>query len=748
MKKNYMQFRFLMLFFVLMFAALYSSDVTIQAAGKTVQAEKKESFAKTINVVKDCGAKPGSDCTAALQKALDEASAAGSPSKRGLVVIPKGTYYLSKTLLVNSNVYIKCEKGARILKNKTGMANLLHSAYVNKKGFNGVNNVTVEGGYWDSRFMKANEETSGSPIFFVHGTNLEFLNMEVCNSYATHLFEFGGVDQVLIKGCKVHGFKAGPSGADKEAIQIDVCHDDNILPGGQPFDDSPCKNMTIEDCEIYDYPRAIGSHSLILGIYADHITIRNNYIHDTSENAIYGYNYKNCLIEDNTMENVSGGIAFRSYSENGEKTIFKRNKGVKAMPLPGNKYNLIVRNNKIITTNHLLDKEPAQYGIHVYATKKYPMRNVEITDNTIKSVGAGINVSWLLDGSISNNTTTRLNGSKTKSGEYVPDAFKFRACTNLTVADNRIVNKSKTALYENGYAFRENCSKITIKNGVVPSVKKNGIAVYQSSIMVEDTQIDGAGENGISVCDGSKGVFTGVSVNNSASYGIMAVTKAEVQVNDSEIIKSNLYGILVRNQATGNIKNTTVSQTTKEGITFSLKSKGTVDGCTVKENGEDGIVFRDHSEATSISNNEVLDNKATGITVADSECALMDGNLLLRNERAIAVRNSTAMKITNNRMYSPKCNFEMYASGGQTNIANIRPILLDSAISKNTTTITGTAQDDIAIYAMVNGTKQSGSFGKRRQFTISGLNLSSADLVTVISEDASGNQVCLETQLN
>ena len=50
MKKNYTQFRFLMLFFVLMFAALYSSDVTIQAAGKTVQAEKKESFAKTINV--------------------------------------------------------------------------------------------------------------------------------------------------------------------------------------------------------------------------------------------------------------------------------------------------------------------------------------------------------------------------------------------------------------------------------------------------------------------------------------------------------------------------------------------------------------------------------------------------------------------------------------------------------------------------------------------------------------------------
>ena len=49
-----------------------------------------------------------------------------------------------------------------------------------------------------------------------------------------------------------------------------------ILPMGGPFDDTPCKNVTIENNEVYNYPRAVGSHTYVKEIYQDNIVIKNN----------------------------------------------------------------------------------------------------------------------------------------------------------------------------------------------------------------------------------------------------------------------------------------------------------------------------------------------------------------------------------------------------------------------------------------------------------------------------------------
>ena len=271
--------------FVALVGGLFSSIPANAAA---------EKFVATYTITKkEFGAKSGKDSTKAIQAALDKAAKKGTAKKRAQVYIPAGTYYITKTLTIGSNTYLKCHKNAKIIKKSKNVLYMLRSAKNEKKGYNNIKNVTIEGGTWDAKFLKYNKETGGSLFFFVHSQNLEFLNLTLRNNYGTHLLELGGDKDVLIKGCKFYGFKRSSNDSDKEAIQLDICHNEEILPGGAPFDDTPCRNITIENNEIYDYPRAIGSHSMVEDIYPSDIVIRNNRIHDISENAVYAYNYKN-----------------------------------------------------------------------------------------------------------------------------------------------------------------------------------------------------------------------------------------------------------------------------------------------------------------------------------------------------------------------------------------------------------------------------------------------------------------------
>ncbi|MCI8307387.1 MAG: hypothetical protein HFH14_04985 [Lachnospiraceae bacterium] len=563
-------------------------------AGLTCHAPRHVSaggqFSAVYNVTaKEFGAKRGKDSTAAIQKALDKAAKKGTSKKQAQVYIPSGTYYITKTLSINSNTYLKCDKKTKIIKKNKKALYMLRTAKngkKGKKGYNNVKNVTVDGGTWDARFLKYNKETGGSLFFFVHSRNLTFTNLTLRNNYGTHLLELGGDRDVQIKGCTFYGFKKSSNNDDKEAIQLDVCHNYKILPDGMPYDDTPCMNVTIEDNEIYGYPRAIGSHSLVKGIYPSNITIAGNNIHDISQNAVYAYNYRNLKVTGNTFDKVYAGVVFKSYATEGKQTIFNRNKGVKAMSLPEGKYNLEITDNVINTTKYDVGKETMQLGVFVYGTDQYVIDGVNISNNTINSASTGIYMRYAGKGTVSGNTCTRNNNSS--GGKFLVDAYKFLSCNDLDVLNNSV--KGNGNLFDNGMALRGNSRNIKLTGNTIEWAGKHGIGVYEGSVaVITGNSIRASGQHGITVMDQSSANMDGNSILSSVVNGI-TVLGSDAAINNNTVSGSGQTGISVQNQSSiSALTNNTITGNTGKAIALNASSAPDVRGNTIEIQGGSAV---------------------------------------------------------------------------------------------------------------------------------------------------------------
>lgn len=362
------------------------------------EVETPEKFAVTINI-KKYGAKNKKDCTKAFQKALDKASKRGNAKKKGRVIVPAGTWYLKGTLQISSNVYIQCDKKAKIVKKASNFAYMLRSKIKRASGYNGIKNVTVEGGVWDAGYRKYSSTVGGSNMCFVHGSNLTFKDITLRRNYSTHLIELVGVKDATITGCKMYGYKGYSKLAKKEAIQLDIVHSTKVISRGDKYDDTVCKNITIKNNEVYSYPRAVGTHSSVKGVYNDNIVIEDNNFHDLSADAIYLFNFINVSVRNNVMKNVGKGVVVKSSGD----TLYNRRNGVRAVTLPGNDYNIWIENN-VITANKSAGAFGSIIGIHAVGEKNKYIGGIHVSNNTVSSSGElGIYLSYVRNSSVEGN---------------------------------------------------------------------------------------------------------------------------------------------------------------------------------------------------------------------------------------------------------------------------------------------------------------------------------------------------------
>ena len=179
------------------------------------------SYAVKIDVTaKKYGAKKNKDSFKAIQTALNDAAKKGKAGKPTLVKIPKGTYYISKTLSIGSNTVLELNKDTVIKKKKgSDVFYMLRSAQGTKGKYNDVKNVTVKGGTWDAEFKKVNDVSGGYLFFFSHVSGLNIEDVTIRNNFGTHLIEMGGVKDVKIEGCKLYGFKAASKDTEKKRFR-------------------------------------------------------------------------------------------------------------------------------------------------------------------------------------------------------------------------------------------------------------------------------------------------------------------------------------------------------------------------------------------------------------------------------------------------------------------------------------------------------------------------------------------------
>ncbi|MDR6998830.1 right-handed parallel beta-helix repeat-containing protein [Neobacillus niacini] len=237
----------------------------------------------------------------------------------GTLILNKGTYTITNTLYVPSNVTIYFKSGSKILKGRdTGTRKFSPSksifqlvkpsdAYKNgiRSKYNGEKNIRFIGEGKAIIDLQFDEHTIA--IVCGHNQNIQIQNIQFQHLNSGHFLEVDATENMLITNNYFIDSKASPK-ENKEAINLDT---PDLLTKGfnNPWsnhDKTPNRNITINNNTFKNLDRAIGTHKYSEGKYHDQIIIQKNDIETTRMDAIRVLNWSNSIIEDNTIKNVAG----------------------------------------------------------------------------------------------------------------------------------------------------------------------------------------------------------------------------------------------------------------------------------------------------------------------------------------------------------------------------------------------------------------------------------------------------------
>lgn len=250
----------------------------------------------------------------------------------GKLTIKKGTYTISNSIYVPSNVTIVFNKGVVFKKiNKTGttykasgsMWQLCPRDKSKKKNsigkYNGSKNVTFKS---KGKVVFDMQHIDGITIVSAHNQNVDISGITFKNMNGNHYIEVNGTKNANIHDCTF--LKAKKSTLKKyyakEAINIDLADEKTHgLPlGWVKKDKTPCLNIKIEKNVFDGTTRGVGTHKFSQdskgnNVYHTNITIKNNVFKNIYDNGVFILNWKNTTITNNKFENI-GTSNDKSYS--------------------------------------------------------------------------------------------------------------------------------------------------------------------------------------------------------------------------------------------------------------------------------------------------------------------------------------------------------------------------------------------------------------------------------------------------
>ncbi len=241
---------------------------------------------------------------------------------KGTLVLKKGTYTITNTIQVPSNVTIIFEKGVKIVKGKkTGVKKMppaitifqfIKPSKAKKKavygGHDGEKNIHLVGKGGVSVNLK--NRKGNIAIVIGHNQNVTIDNITFMNMNTGHFIEMDASKDVSIRKCTFKNVKKG-SDYVKEAINLDT--PDKTTKGfnnaWSKYDKTPNENILIENCRFTNLGRAIGTHKYSANgdaqIYHTGIILRGNRIQNMKwDSPIRVMNWKDAVIENNTISSV------------------------------------------------------------------------------------------------------------------------------------------------------------------------------------------------------------------------------------------------------------------------------------------------------------------------------------------------------------------------------------------------------------------------------------------------------------
>lgn len=266
----------------------------------------------------------------------------------GKLILKKGTYTVTNTLYVPSNVTIIFQDGVTIKKGtKTELDNmapsksifqLVDSAQASTEGvyseYNGVHDVTFIGE--GKVIIDMNYDENALGIMMGHNQNVTIKGITFQNMFSGHFIEMDASKNVVVENCTFQNHKDS-SGNNKEAINLDT---PDKATGGfhavwSVYDKTPNENVLIQNCVFKDLERAVGTHKYSEGKLHKNVQILNNKITRCDKDAICVMNWENAVIQGNVVDTVTDG------TETKYRGVLVR--GVKNMRLTGNEFHNVAR---------------------------------------------------------------------------------------------------------------------------------------------------------------------------------------------------------------------------------------------------------------------------------------------------------------------------------------------------------------------------------------------------------------------
>lgn len=523
------------------------------------------------------------------------------------VKIPAGTYLLDKELRVYSNTTIIADPKARLLKNHLKGGILANDLTHDKGGYNTTENITVMGGIWDSsRIQNLGKGTEG--FRFIHASNVIIKDATLCNvPGGSHLITFGGVKNGSVDNCTLYGYAGNTL---KEAIQIDIVHNNKILPSMQSkilvYDDLPCDGISITNCNIYDYPRAIGSHTSVKGVFHKNIVISGNQLHDLSEAAVKAFNYVNLEISNNTIKNAGLGILAYTYINN--QYYLDALTATKQEPLPDN-YNIVIKNNRIEDIKEYQSSSGPLWGdgIRTIGNPERPLTGVTIENNTI---GNTARYGMFLEGTVASNITANTITGTQKNGIYL-----VSGSNSALITENILTNTGAKGSTEGGIGLAASSQAAITKNSIsVPG--KTGIFLYNQSISCTVTYntVSSPGDCGIAIYQQSNdAAITGNKISGYQRYGIYAYQLGSGTINENKIKGSNAAknddGIHITGDNSSvngfSLKKNIIRSSSRNGIYISNAPGSYIGDNVIADTANYGIYVGTGSKGSILQNNSI-----------------------------------------------------------------------------------------------------------------------------------------------
>ncbi|WP_051348454.1 right-handed parallel beta-helix repeat-containing protein [Peribacillus kribbensis] len=239
----------------------------------------------------------------------------------GTLILNAGTYTISNTVYVPSNVTIRFKNGVKIVKGTVSgtsqftaaksIFQLIRPSRSGKSGvygkYDGEKNISFIGEGTVSVDMKKYRDSIA--IIAGHNQNVTVQNIRFYNMNSGHFIEMDANYKAVIKNNTFSG-SAASANLNKEAINLDT--PDKSTQGWSQkwskYDRTPNKNVLIEGNTFKNLDRAVGTHKYSEGQYHEGIVIRKNTIDGTRRDAIRVMNWSNPVIENNTIRNVAVGM--------------------------------------------------------------------------------------------------------------------------------------------------------------------------------------------------------------------------------------------------------------------------------------------------------------------------------------------------------------------------------------------------------------------------------------------------------